>query len=75
MINLKFDLDKCFQEILYKIDNSIYERSGWVIEPINSQYVNITVYNPLSGSTYIKLPRKLRNTMKGLINTKNNDNK
>ena len=30
MINSKFDLNKCFQEILYRIDNWINEGSGWL---------------------------------------------
>ena len=68
-------LDKSFQEILYRIDNWINEGSGWIIESIEAQYVNISVYSPLSGSTYIELPDKLKNPMKGLINIKNNDNK
>ena len=34
----------------------------------------IFVYSPLSGSTYIELLRRLRISMKGLINIKNNDN-
>ena len=33
------------------------------------------MYSPLSGSSYIKLPDKLSNSKKGLINMKNNDNK
>ena len=33
------------------------------------------MYSPLSGSSYIKLPNKLKTSMKGLINFKNNDNK
>ena len=37
--------------------------------------MNISIYSPLSQSTYIKLPRELKKTMKGLINIKNNDNK
>ena len=37
--------------------------------------MNISVYIPLSGSTYIELPNKLKHSMKGLINIKNNDNK
>ena len=28
----KYDLDKSFQEILYRIDNCINERSGWIIK-------------------------------------------
>ena len=37
--------------------------------------MNISGKSPLTGSTYIKLPDKLKNLMKGLINIKNNDNK
>ena len=52
----------------------INEGSAWIIEYINREYLNISIHNPLSGSTYIKLLDKLKNTMKGLINIKNNDN-
>ena len=71
----EYRLDKLFQEILYRIDNWINEGSGWIIESIEAQYVNISIYSPLIGSTYIKLPDKLKNPMKNLINIKNNDNK
>ena len=37
--------------------------------------MNISFYSALIGSTYIELPDKLNNPVKGLINTKNNDNK
>ena len=37
--------------------------------------MNISIYSPLSGSTYIELPRRLRNSVEGLINIKSNDNK
>ena len=39
-------LDKFFQEILYRIDNWINEGSGWVIESIDAEYVNISVFSP-----------------------------
>ena len=71
----KYDLDKPFQEILYRIDHWINEGSGWTIESIEVQYVNISMYSPLIGSTYIELPDKLKNPMKSLINILNNDNK
>ena len=71
----KYILDKSFQEILYRIDNWINEGSGCVIESVNKEYVNISIFSPLSGSTYIELPRRLKNSMKFLINIKNNDNK
>ena len=58
VINSAYDLDKSFQEILYRIDTWINEKLGWVIESIEAEYVNISIYNPLSESSYIKLPNK-----------------
>ena len=70
VINHKFSLENAFQEILYRIDNWINEGSGWIVELIESQYINISTYRPLSGSSYIKLPAKLRCSKEGLINIK-----
>ena len=39
------------------------------------QYINITTYKPLVGSSYIDLPIELSSPRKGLINIKNNDQK
>ena len=55
MINHKFSLDKSFQEILYRIDNWINEGSGWIVELIESQYINILTYTPLSRTSYVHL--------------------
>ena len=72
----KYGRDRSFYtEILYRIDNWINGRSGWTIELIQSQYVNISIYSPLSRNTYIELPHKLKNPVKALINIKNNENK
>ena len=75
MINHKFSLENAFQEILHRIDNWINEGSGWIAELIKSEYINISTYRPLSGSSYEKLPAELRSLKKGLINIKNNDQK
>ena len=75
VINFKCDLDKSFQEVSDITDNKINVGSGWITEIVEAEYVNISVYIPLPGSIYFELPRKLRNSMKGLINIKNNDNK
>ena len=53
----------------------INERSGWIIQSIESQYVNISTYKPLVGCFYIDLPIELTNPRKELINIKNNDQK
>ena len=75
VINSKYDLNKSFQEILNRINNRSNEGSGWVIESVDAEYMNISLFSPLSGSTYIKLPRRLRNSVKSLIIIKNSNNK
>ena len=60
MINHKFSLDNAFQEILCKIDNWINEVFGWIFELIDSRYINISAYRPVSGSSYVKLLVKLK---------------
>ena len=60
---------------MYRLDNWISHGSGWIVEEIHNQYLNISSYFPLIGSTYIKLPAELQHPMKGLINIQNNDNK
>ena len=75
VINFKFDLDQSFQEIIYRIDNWISEGSGWIIEQIHNQYLNVSSYCPLIGSTYIELPNELKHSRKELINIQNDDNK
>ena len=57
------------------IDVWINEGSGWIVESIESQYINISTYRPLSRSSYMKLPAELGSSRKGLINIKKNDQK
>ena len=46
-IHSEYNHDKSFQEILYRIYNWINEGSGWIIESIEAQFVNIFIYSPL----------------------------
>ena len=71
----KFKLNHCFNEIVYRFENRISHDSGWIAEEIISQYLYLSSYLPLSGSTYSKLPNELKDPMKGLINIQNDDNK
>ena len=73
--DFEYSTDKCFEEILYRIDNWVNEGSGWVVYRTNSEYVNISKYSPLSGSNHIELPDELNHPKKGLINIRNNDDK
>ena len=52
----------------YTTDYWINEGSGWIVESIQSQYINIPTNRPLLGSSYIDLPIVLKNPKKGLIN-------
>ena len=63
------------QEILYMIDDWINNGSGWNVESIESQNINISTSRLLTGSSYIDLSAELRSPRKGLINIKNKDQK
>ena len=52
---------------------SITSKSNFIISKINSQYIDILKYKPLKGSSYIELPKELKNPKMGLINIKNED--
>ena len=60
---------------MFKLENWISHGSGWNVDSILNQYLNISSYKPLSGSTYCKLPKELCHPIKGLINIQNNNNK
>ena len=61
VINHKLIFKNTFQEILCRIDN---EGSCWIVELTESQYINISTYRPLSGSSNTKLPTELRSSKK-----------
>jgi len=66
-------LQSAKQQILNKVAEWISQGSSWTIKSVDSHYLNIVKYKPLKGSSYIKLPQELRNSVKGLINMKNED--
>ena len=59
VINHRFKLEESFQEIFYTIDAWINNGFGWIIESVESQYINISTYRPLGGSFCIDLPIEL----------------
>ena len=73
--DIEHELSMSRQEILKLINQWVSEGSGWVIDRIDSHYINVTTYTPLHGSSYIELPTELKNPKKGLINIKNKDDK
>ena len=57
------------------IDVWINNESGSNVELIQSQYINISTYRPLSESFYTNLPVELRTPKKGVINIQKEDQK
>ena len=56
--DIEHELNMSRQDILNVIDKWVSEGSGWVIDRIESHYINVTTYTPLHGSSYIELPLK-----------------
>ena len=52
--DIEHELSMSRQEILNVIDKWVSEGSGWVIDSIDSHYINVTTYTPLHGSSYIE---------------------
>ena len=75
LINHQTNFGKSFQGILYRIDNYINEVSGWIVESIESKYINTSTFRPFIGRFYSKLLAELRNPKERHININNNDQK
>ena len=57
------------------IDAWVNEGSAWIVESIESHYINISTYRPLSGSSYMTFSIELKHPRKGVINIKNKNQK
>ena len=62
-----------YTTIITNIQKSLGEGSGWIIDSVIDHTFIISKYNPLNGSSYIKLPKELDHPRKGLINIQNID--
>ena len=66
------DIDDVFQSIyttiISNIQKSLQKSSGCIVNSAIDHTVSISKYNPLAGSSYIKLPKELDHPRKGLIN-------
>ena len=67
-------LDVNVEQILNTIHKWISQGSAPIINSIDGHYINIIKYEPLAGSSYIKLPTELQHHKKGIINLQNKDN-
>ncbi|XP_047990712.1 uncharacterized protein LOC125229815 [Leguminivora glycinivorella] len=60
------------QDILTKLSNFQRKDSGWSLVKFNYLDVNVNKFNPLCGSSFIELPRDIKNK-NAVINVKNRD--
>ena len=71
------DHDDKFQSIYTTIitntQKSLGKGSDWIIDSAIDHTISISKYNPLAGSSYIKLQKELDQPRKGLINVQNID--
>ena len=75
VINRRYHLSDSFEEILNLLDVWNNESSRWTINQIDGLWTNSSNYEPLLDGSYISLPTELKNSMKGLIDLRNNDHK
>ena len=68
----KSDIDYVFESICTTVISNIQKFLGkgsdWIIDSVIDHNINISKYNPVAASSYIKLPRELDHPRKGLIN-------
>ena len=59
-------LQSIYTKTLTNIQKSLAKGSGWIIDSVIDHTISISKYNPLAGSSYIKLPKELDHVRKGL---------
>ena len=67
-------LERCFESIMAKIEGYSKDGSEWVFKEVVQLEIHTTEYNPVNGSSYIDLPKWLKDK-KAIINIKNKDDK
>ena len=70
----KPNLEMSQEKIMNDVAEWLKEGSGWTTDGVLENYFNLVNYKPLEGKSYIPLPKELQNSLKGLINLKNEDN-
>ena len=46
VIGEKYNLNDCFNKIIFRLENWISHGSGWIVDSILNQYLNISTYKP-----------------------------
>ena len=72
--DIKPNLEMSQEKIMSDVAEWLKEGSSWTTDGVLEHYFNLVNCKPLEGKSYIPLPKELQNTLKGLINLKNEDN-
>ena len=66
-------LNQAFPAIQETLEKWTQRGSGWVVDQVETLWLDIARYQPLRGASYIPLPAAVRNK-KAVVNIKNKDN-
>ena len=66
--NIHDPFESIYGTIISNIQTSLGKNLGWIIDSVVNHSSNISNYNPLTGSSYIKLTKELDHAKKGFIN-------
>ena len=66
-------LQSIYTRIITNIQKSLGKGSGWITDWVIDHTISISKYNPLTGSSYIKLPKELDPPRKELVIIQNID--
>ena len=65
--------ESIYSTIITSIQKSLGKGSARLIDSVVNHTINISKYNPLTGNSYIKLPKELDHPKKGLVSIQNID--
>ena len=71
--NIDDALESIYTKNISNIQKSLGKGSYWITDSVINHNINISKYNTLAGSRYIKLPKELDHPRKGFINIQNID--
>ena len=69
--NIEDVFESVYSTVISNMQKSLGQVSGWIIDSVIEHSINISEYDPLAGSSYIKLPKELDHERKGSINIQN----
>ena len=60
-------LESFYGTIISSIQKLLGKSLGWIIDSVEDRTINVSTYNPLTGSSYLELPKELDHQEKSLI--------